>query len=41
MMNDAMKTATSILAEFGATLKQSRKLGKEKQKEDPLDEWND
>lgn len=41
MMNDALKQATTILNEFGATLKQARKLGKEKKVEDPLEEWND
>lgn len=41
MMNDAMKTATNILAEFGATLKQSRKLGKEQQVKSELDDWKD
>lgn len=41
MMNDALKQANGILNEFGATLKQARKLGKEKQVKDPLDEWNE
>lgn len=41
MMNDALRQATTILNEFGATLKQARKLGKEKPAKDPLDEWED
>lgn len=41
MMNDALKMANTILVEFGATLKQARKLGKEKQSKDPLAEWKD
>lgn len=41
MMNDALKQATAILNDFGATLKQARKLGKEKPKADPLEEWED
>lgn len=39
MMNDALRQANSILNEFGATLKQARKLGKQKASKDPLDEW--
>lgn len=39
MMNDAMKVADAILREFGSTLKQSRKLGKGQETEDPLDGW--
>lgn len=41
MMNDALKMANNILAEFGATLRQSRKLGKEQQVKSELDEWTD
>jgi Phage terminase, small subunit. len=39
MMNDAMKTAIGLQTEFGATLKQSRKLGKMKKTDNPLEEW--
>lgn len=39
MMNDALRQATTILNEFGATLKQARKLGKEKPAKDPLEDW--
>ena len=39
MMNDALRQANSILNELGATLKQARKLGKQKAAKDPLDEW--
>ena len=41
MMNDALKMANNIRAEFGATLRQSRKLGKEQQVKSALDEWTD
>lgn len=41
MMNDALRQANMILTEFGATLKQARKLGKEKPQKDPLEGWND
>ncbi len=37
MMMDAQKMANNIMAEFGATLKQAKKLGKtEKKEKDPL-----
>lgn len=41
MMNDALKQANAILSEFGATLKQARKLGKEKPARDVMEDWND
>jgi len=41
MMNDALRQANGILSEFGATLKQARKLGKEKPSKDIMDDWND
>lgn len=41
MMNDALKQANAILSEFGATLKQARKLGKEKPAKTKLDDWED
>ena len=40
MMNDALKQAQSILNDFGATLRQSRTLGKEKPvPKSDLDKW--
>ena len=40
MMNDALKQAQAILKEFGATQKESRKLGKEKPvPKSELDKW--
>lgn len=42
MMNDALKQANAILSDFGATLKQSRKLGKEKPApKSDLDKWKE
>lgn len=42
MRDQAEKTASKLLAEFGATLKQSRKLGKEKPApKSDLDKWKE
>lgn len=40
MMMDALKQSQAIMAEFGGTLKQSRKIGGKTDK-DPLDGWID
>lgn len=40
MMNDALKIADNILAEFGGSIKQARKIGKDKPTVNPIDEWN-